>query len=259
MIDDERAEDAPAIPALSPVVELRQYTVRPGRRETLVELFDREFVESQEALGMRIIGQFRDLDAPDRFVWLRGFADMDSRRAGLGAFYGGPVWAAHGAAANATMLDSDDVLLLRPAGPGTRIVGTPRSRPRPGSDGRPDPISTLVTVTVYPVATAAEEDALLAFLHTGADPVQAAAGRRPVAEMRTLGAANTFPALPIREDDHVVVRLARYGSPADHAAYVDRLRRSPAWRDGILPALRRRLTRPAQHLRLQPTPRSGLR
>ncbi len=62
-----------------PIVELRQYTLHPGRRDALIDLFDREFVESQEALGMKIIGQFRDLDNPNRFVWLRGFRDMPSR------------------------------------------------------------------------------------------------------------------------------------------------------------------------------------
>ena len=63
-------------------------------RDTLIHLFDREFVESQEALGMHIIGQFRDLDNPDRFVWLRGFPDMARRAEALQAFYGGPVWKA---------------------------------------------------------------------------------------------------------------------------------------------------------------------
>ena len=32
------------------------------------DLFDRELVESQEALEMKVIGQFRDVDDPDRFV-----------------------------------------------------------------------------------------------------------------------------------------------------------------------------------------------
>jgi hypothetical protein len=36
---------------------------------------------------MQVIGQFRDLDAPERFVWLRGFADMAARRRGLESFY----------------------------------------------------------------------------------------------------------------------------------------------------------------------------
>ena len=63
---------------------------------------------------MRVIGQFRDSAEPDHFVWLRGFPDMESRQRLLAAFYGGPVWARHRDAANATMIDSDDVLLLRP-------------------------------------------------------------------------------------------------------------------------------------------------
>lgn len=53
-----------------PVVELRRYTLHPGRRDVLIDLFDRELVESQEAVGMAVLGQFRDLDDPDRFVWL---------------------------------------------------------------------------------------------------------------------------------------------------------------------------------------------
>ena len=35
----------------SPVVELRQYTLKPGRRETLIDIFDSHFVEGQEAPG----------------------------------------------------------------------------------------------------------------------------------------------------------------------------------------------------------------
>ena len=50
------------------VVELRQYTLRPGRRDGFIELFDREFVETQEETGMAVLGQFRDLGDPDRFV-----------------------------------------------------------------------------------------------------------------------------------------------------------------------------------------------
>ena len=39
-----------------PIVELRQYTLHPGQRDVLIELFDRELVESQEAVGMAILG-----------------------------------------------------------------------------------------------------------------------------------------------------------------------------------------------------------
>ena len=40
------------------IVELRQYTLHPQQREVLIDLFDREFVETQEAQGMRVLGQF---------------------------------------------------------------------------------------------------------------------------------------------------------------------------------------------------------
>lgn len=103
-----------AAPAGCRVVELRQYTLHPGRREELITLFEREFIHTQQALGLHVLGIFRDADDADRFVWLRGFANMAARRAALEAFYGGPVWRRHRNAANATMIDSDDVLLLRP-------------------------------------------------------------------------------------------------------------------------------------------------
>ena len=96
------------------VIELRQYQMHPGQRDVLIELFEREFIEPQQALGIDVVGIFRDLDDPDRYVWLRGFADMASRPAALAGFYDGPVWQRHRTAANATMIASDNVLLLRP-------------------------------------------------------------------------------------------------------------------------------------------------
>src|SRR3954470_12682512 len=90
---------------LSQVVELRQYTLHPGQRDVLIDLFDREFVETQEAEGATVLGQFRDLDDPDRFVWLRGFADMPGRAGALQRFYSGPAWKAGSGRANATMVD----------------------------------------------------------------------------------------------------------------------------------------------------------
>ncbi|WP_290056254.1 NIPSNAP family protein [Amycolatopsis solani] len=108
------------------VIELRRYTLHPGRRDELIELFEREFVEPQEAAGAHLFGLFRERASPDKFVWLRGFRSMEARRAALEEFYFGPVWKEHREAANATMIDSDDVLLLRPVRRGL-------STPPPGS------------------------------------------------------------------------------------------------------------------------------
>ena len=66
-----------------------------------------------------MIATFRDLNDADRFVWLRGFPDMATREEALQTFYGGPLWKANRDAANATLVDSDNVLLLRAARPGS--------------------------------------------------------------------------------------------------------------------------------------------
>jgi hypothetical protein len=81
-----------ALPATQDgVLELRQYTLRGGRRDALIELFESNFIEPQNAVGANVIGTFRDLDDPDRFVWIRGFASMADREAALEAFYKDPV------------------------------------------------------------------------------------------------------------------------------------------------------------------------
>lgn len=95
-------------------VELRQYAMKPGRRDELIALFEREFVETQAAAGIHLIGLFKDIDQPDRFVWLRGYPELSMRKPALEAFYNSDHWFAHRAATNATMISSDDVLLLRP-------------------------------------------------------------------------------------------------------------------------------------------------
>jgi hypothetical protein len=95
---------------------------------------------------MSIIGQPRDLDDPNRFAWLRGCTDMCSRTEALQAFYGGPVWEAHRAAASATMIDSDNVLLLRSARSASRFPNNSGDR-RPADATRTS--EGLFVATVY--------------------------------------------------------------------------------------------------------------
>src|SRR5437899_5172591 len=94
---------------------------------------------------MKVIGQFRNLDDPNRFVWLRGFRDMPARAQALQTFYGGPTWKAHREAANATIVDSDNVLLLRPARPASGF-SLENSRPPVGATEVPN---TLIVANIY--------------------------------------------------------------------------------------------------------------
>jgi quinol monooxygenase YgiN len=237
------------------VLELRQYTLFPGQRDVLIDLFDREFVESQEALGMRIVGQFRDLDDPDRFVWMRGFRDMASRAAALRAFYGGPVWQAHRDAANATMADSSDVLLLRPVDP--RSGFPPAEVPRPAAASGERPVS-LVVATVCHCAAPVGEEFLRAF-ESRVKPVMAEAGAQPLACFQTEPAENTYPALPVRTGENIFAWFSRFASRDHHRDHLERLARSKTWNQTVLPELTAHLRSPLWQLRLEPTARSLLR
>jgi hypothetical protein len=238
------------------VYELRQYTLRPGQRDVLIELFDREFIESQEAVGMRIVGQFRDLDRADHFVWIRGFRDMAARAAALAAFYGGPVWKEHRDAANATMVDSDDVLLLRPVDAGFGFAEPVGARRPVGFAG--PPAASIVVATLY-YCSAPVDDEVVALLTSRVEPLLRQAGARPLATLQIEPAENTFPALPVRTGEHVLAAFASFASEADHHAYLERLDRSRLWTGEVLPELMARLTRPPEQLRLAPTVRSQLR
>jgi NIPSNAP len=234
------------------IVELRQYTLHPGRRDELIELFDREFVEPQEAVGMQVIGQFRDVDNPDRFVWLRGFPDMVDRAAALSAFYDGPIWATHREQANATMIDFDDVLLLRPTSDGAISTGLPgRAAIDVTGDG-----PGLITATIHPLAPDGVADADSTFTRL-VSPVLADLEVRVVGSYVTIATHNNFPALPVREHDTVLVWFAAYTS-ADDLQRATALRLDPHWKNDIEPVLAERQVGPTQLLRLRPTSRSRL-
>jgi len=234
----------------SPIVELRRYTLHAGQRDTLIELFDREFVETQEAAGMRVIGQFRDLDDANRFIWLRGFADMPGRATGLNAFYGGPVWQAHRDAANATMVDSDDVFLLRPAWPGSGVDSDLPTRATPGSTTLP---AGLLDASVFPLRAPASRE-LLTLCREVFSPLLRQHGARRVGWYVTDESPNNFPRLPVREGEPVLVGLALFDGLAAFNAFL----RGGAWARQARPLLAPWLSSPATGHRLAPTARSAL-
>jgi hypothetical protein len=202
------------------VVELRQYRLVAGRRDEMIAIFERHFIESQEEAGMRLLGHFRDLGDPNRFVWLRGFRDMPSRRAALEAFYGSELWFEHRDAVNETIVDSDDVLLLRPA-----AELSPGARPANGRGS--------FTAAIWPFAEPVSPETIGVL----ADEL-AEAGATTAALLVTEPSENDFPRLPVREGENVVVWLGH----VDDEAGLDST-----------------LAGPPQTLRLAPCARSAVR
>lgn len=226
------------------LMELRQYTLYGGRRDELIALFEREFIEPQHALGAHILGLFQDLDDPDRFVWLRGFAGMPQRLEALTGLYGGPVWMRHRAAANATMVDSGNVLLLR-------LANGRWPAARAGGEGG------LVRLAIHYLG-AVDPAAFLDFFNRSLAPAIAAAGGGVEALLLTSDQRNNFPRLPVREEP-ALVWLSRFTGREQEAAFSARLAAQSGWRDtapeAVLPALMRK----PEVLRLVPTRRSPLR
>jgi quinol monooxygenase YgiN len=174
------------------VVELRQYTVKPGRRDELVDVFSTHLIEPQEEVGAAVLGHFRDLDRPDRFVWLRGFRDMATRRVALETFYTSDVWRRHREAVNATLIDSDDVFLLRPS-PGWALAD----------------VSGANVIVIRSATEPIPDDTATSLAEQTASSVRAAGGEL-VAVLATEPSENDFPGLPVREGENVLVSIARF-------------------------------------------------
>ena len=247
------AQASPAA-ACCPIVELRQYTMNPGQRETLVSLYEDKFIEGQEEAGVRVVGQFRDLGNAERFVWVRGFADMEQRKAALEAFYYGPVWQANRNAANATLADNDNVLLLRPALPSSGFALEPALRPGRGQV-RP---AKLVVATIYYFEPEPRGDFIKRFANEVA-PVLEQGGARIIGSFVSEKSLNTFPRLPVREDVHVFVWFASFADRDGYTAYLRALGDDPRWRDVLAPYITRSVSREPETLLLEPTARSLVR
>ncbi len=249
----ETAHPTDCEPGQSPIMELRRYRLYPGRRDELITLFDAEFIETQEACGMRVIGQFRDLDDPNAFVWLRGFSGMRERHAALTAFYDGPVWARHRDAANATMIDSDDVLLLHPAGDsgGFRF---PDARPGHGCE---QPSPAIYQALTYRLKEPAE-NAFHSFHRNELEPILDRIGDIRIAILASEHSENTFSRLPVRLGENVFVVFSRFDNLAAHADFNRRLTNDTAWQR-VQEALESYLIADSIIARLSPTGRSALR
>jgi len=97
------------------VLELRNYLLKPNTSDGFKKYFNAYFVTPMHDLGGYTLGQFKIDRANDRFVWFRGFKDMETRVKFLNDFYvNSKTWKDFGKGANDMMINSDNVYLLRP-------------------------------------------------------------------------------------------------------------------------------------------------
>lgn len=97
------------------IIDLRDYTLKPDTRDHFIERCESIIFPEQKHLGATILGSFHDAENPNGVVWLRAMPDMAERKRIMTAFYSkGEVWKANRREVNSWIVDSDNVLLVRP-------------------------------------------------------------------------------------------------------------------------------------------------
>jgi hypothetical protein len=200
------------------VIELRNYLLEEGATGDFIRFFEENFLFSQREEGMPVLGQFVVVGEPDRFVWIRAFESMETRRRGLASFYGGPVWKAHGPTANGMMLEFHDVHLLRPLAPIADLTGGLSLEDRAAEPaGALPPHTGLVAVDFYR-SEPGGLDRLVEMFERRLRPALVQQGAQVLGHFVAELAPNDYPGLPVYQDENLLVVLSAYRDREHHAA-----------------------------------------
>lgn len=186
------------------VIELRNYILKPGMRETFIKYFKRNFIKSQNEMGGYTPALFKVKDAEDNFFWIRAFSDMQSRSKFLPEFYYGPVWKQYGSTANSMLLNNDNVHLLKPLIYDNDVL----------QQGKPVDLSKIkvdsgIAVIDFYIANS-KLDKLISFFSS----TYISIFKKIFIENYTLWisetAENDFPRLPVFQDKNLLVVISFY-------------------------------------------------
>jgi hypothetical protein len=232
-----------------PIVELRRYEMKPGGRERFARCFDGYFPEAFQQLGAIAFGQFLERTRATRFTWMRGFPSYDARAEMNTDMYSGLIWKEHAKRMNDLIVDSDNVLLLRPLAPGRGLPVLPAVDV--GMDVKTP--SGIVVLQIFAAKTAKTEELARSLDESFAG--YRSAGVHEAAVLVTHDVPNNYPRLPVRTDGPHLVWV---GVAKDDAVVEARL--APLAERSAQSANAAGLLRDAPELvLLDPTPRSRLR
>ena len=189
------------------VLELRNYVTRPGQRDKFISYFETNFIDSQNAIGGYVLGQFRVKDADDNFFWIRGFNDMASRSRYLPEFYRGEFWKQRRNHANDMLLNNDNVYLLKPLTlsedqPGTAVNSNEFGRKK-----------GLVVIDYYVANTRLPE--LIEFFKSKYLPFLKGNHISTTSWVSELS-ENDFPGLPVFQDKNLLVTITPFKDEAEY-------------------------------------------
>lgn len=210
------------------VLELRNYLLKPGTVENFRKLFNDRFVEPMNALGGYTVGQFRLNNDADRFVWMRGYADMKSRFDFLNAFYlNHPVWKKYRGDANSMIVNSDNVYLLRPLEINHLTVGD--------AERQFENKRAVVVVDFYICNSTLDQT--IALFKTDYIPFLKSLPVDDVTFWTSETAENDFPRLPVFQDKNLLVSITVFKNEREAESKLKRIDSPAAKLDNSLKEL----------------------
>lgn len=219
------AVDVSAVPQTNDqigVIELRNYVMKHGKRDTFIDYFEKNYVTSQDTLHAHILGRYRVSGKDDNFCWIRGFENMQVRSTFLPAFYHGPVWHQTRNVANSMLANNDNVYLLKPMTlqgdslVAANVVTSTTLKPQKG-----------ITVVEFYIANSKLPHLLKLFSRSYQENMKASGFNNFSIWTSEMG-FNSFLQLPIFQDKNLMVVISFFESEAAYLAAAHKLESSLA-------------------------------
>lgn len=193
------------------VIELRDYVIKPGRRDEFIELFEENFTQSQNILGGYTLGQYRIKGADDHFFWIRGFKDMSARNKFLNDFYrGSSAWKQNKATANSMLVNNDNVHLLKPL----NLRGSSNDSEYSFNSNWFGLEKGIAVIDFYTSNTKLEK--LIEFMKKKYVAILNSSKIEATSFWTSEMTPNDFPALPVFQDKNLLVQITFYRNEFDY-------------------------------------------
>ena len=192
------------------IIELRNYVMKNGLRDSFIHYFEENLIEPQNAIKGYVIGQYRVKGLEDNFCWIRGFKGMKERSSFLPAFYYGPEWKKHKRVANPMLANNDNVYLLRPL-----LLHNDSLEPAKSINRfLLIPNKGIAVINFYIANT--KLDQLLKLFAKEYLPLLKECGVNDCTLWTSVMEENDFPRLPVFQDKNLLVTITFYKNELDY-------------------------------------------
>lgn len=200
------------------VIEIRNYLLKPGHRDKYIDAFKNKLLDTLNARGNYVLGQYRVKGENDHFVWIRGFDDMSSRKQALESFFSSAYWEKHKHIPGESLVGYTNVYLLKPlpirvdkksdaAGFNAKWFGKPKG----------------VTVVDFYVANEML-DQLVDLVSARYDSLIRAAGVKDISYWVSETSPNNYPSLPVFQDKNLLVTISFFKDEREYHSMMNKIR-----------------------------------